>query len=226
MPEAGNPQSLNRYSYVLNNPLRYTDPTGHWVFEETPEDQFYIPFYNSPTGESMRVENDPCFGACTGPAPMDPQTQAIVETVAAVAWEPADWAITIAHWAKGDFHMLDLAGLLPGIPAAGIRAVRHVDDLANVAKRLPPAFRPGKWLTHFEKHGAEFGYKTSMEYLRGAQQLVEGGEDVLTHVRRNGDTLFYSKAKNEFAVLTGDGTIRTYFRPDEGIEYWYRQTGQ
>jgi len=24
-----NPQSLNRYSYVLNNPLRYTDPTGH-----------------------------------------------------------------------------------------------------------------------------------------------------------------------------------------------------
>jgi RHS repeat-associated protein len=25
-----NPQSLNRYSYCLNNPLKYTDPTGHW----------------------------------------------------------------------------------------------------------------------------------------------------------------------------------------------------
>ncbi|MFC1937141.1 RHS repeat-associated core domain-containing protein [Chloroflexota bacterium] len=25
-----NPQSLNRYSYVLNNPLRYTDPTGYY----------------------------------------------------------------------------------------------------------------------------------------------------------------------------------------------------
>jgi len=24
-----NPQSLNRYSYVLNNPLRFTDPSGH-----------------------------------------------------------------------------------------------------------------------------------------------------------------------------------------------------
>jgi hypothetical protein len=24
-----NPQALNRYSYVLNNPMRWTDPTGH-----------------------------------------------------------------------------------------------------------------------------------------------------------------------------------------------------
>ena len=26
-----NPQSLNRYSYCLNNPLKYVDPTGHDV---------------------------------------------------------------------------------------------------------------------------------------------------------------------------------------------------
>ncbi|MEJ5343813.1 MAG: hypothetical protein WHS83_02770 [Chloroflexus sp.] len=26
-----NPQDLNRYAYALNNPLTYTDPTGHWV---------------------------------------------------------------------------------------------------------------------------------------------------------------------------------------------------
>jgi hypothetical protein len=30
VPDLYNPQSLNRYSYCLNNPLRYTDPTGHW----------------------------------------------------------------------------------------------------------------------------------------------------------------------------------------------------
>ncbi|MBU1751451.1 MAG: RHS repeat-associated core domain-containing protein, partial [Chloroflexi bacterium] len=29
VPGAGNPQAFNRYSYVLNNPLRYVDPTGH-----------------------------------------------------------------------------------------------------------------------------------------------------------------------------------------------------
>lgn len=31
VPEPGNPQSLNRYSYALNNPVESTDPTGHWV---------------------------------------------------------------------------------------------------------------------------------------------------------------------------------------------------
>ena len=29
VPEPGNPQALNRYSYVYNNPLRYTDPSGY-----------------------------------------------------------------------------------------------------------------------------------------------------------------------------------------------------
>jgi RHS repeat-associated protein len=29
VPGAGNPQALNRYGYELNNPVKYTDPTGH-----------------------------------------------------------------------------------------------------------------------------------------------------------------------------------------------------
>ena len=34
VPEPGNPQSLNRYSWVLGNPLRFIDPTGHFTEEE------------------------------------------------------------------------------------------------------------------------------------------------------------------------------------------------
>jgi hypothetical protein len=35
VPDPGDPQSLNRYSYAGNNPLRYTDPSGHmWVEDD------------------------------------------------------------------------------------------------------------------------------------------------------------------------------------------------
>ncbi len=32
LPDLYDPQGLNRYSYVRNNPLKYTDPSGHWWF--------------------------------------------------------------------------------------------------------------------------------------------------------------------------------------------------
>ena len=32
VPDFSNPQSLNRYSYVFNNPLSYRDPNGHNPF--------------------------------------------------------------------------------------------------------------------------------------------------------------------------------------------------
>ena len=37
VPGYTNPQNLNRFSYVTNNPLRYTDPTGHMRVTEGPE---------------------------------------------------------------------------------------------------------------------------------------------------------------------------------------------
>jgi RHS repeat-associated protein len=36
IPDLGNPQSYNRYAYVLNNPLKYVDPDGHG-----PKEWFY-----------------------------------------------------------------------------------------------------------------------------------------------------------------------------------------
>jgi RHS repeat-associated protein len=38
VPDFSNPQSLNRYSYVLNNPLKYTDPTGHFNYGDNQGD--------------------------------------------------------------------------------------------------------------------------------------------------------------------------------------------
>jgi RHS repeat-associated protein len=38
VPSPSNPQDFDRYAYTRNSPLRYTDPTGHYIFEEEPRD--------------------------------------------------------------------------------------------------------------------------------------------------------------------------------------------
>ena len=176
VPQPGNPQSLNRYAYTLNNPVRYADPTGHWVFEQTPEDPFYIPYYQSPTGSSMRVESDPCLGACTGPAPIDPLSQGIGEAAVGMLWEPADWAITIAHWASGDFHPLDLVGLLPLVPASVTRVARNLDEVADVARA------GGQWHHIFSsKILRELADHSTLKGLFRKDDLLTQASDALSH---------------------------------------------
>ncbi|MBU0493197.1 MAG: RHS repeat-associated core domain-containing protein [Chloroflexi bacterium] len=43
VPGAGNPQALNRYSYVLNNPLRYRDPSGHQGHDPNENPPHWVP---------------------------------------------------------------------------------------------------------------------------------------------------------------------------------------
>jgi hypothetical protein len=113
------------------------------------------------------------------------------------------------------------AGLKTRLVGAGV--LRGADAAAAATKALP-RFAPGRWLPHFEKHAAEFGYRTPVEYLRGARDLVSR-EGIQTFTRTNGDKLFYDAARNEFAVMKSDGVLRTYFRPQSGSEYWTTQTG-
>ena len=72
--------------------------------------------------------------------------------------------------------------------------------------------------------GAEFGDITKQEYLDKANALIDDTSDnVLTKREEDGDYLFFNTETGEFLVLSEDGYIRTFFIPDDGIDYWNRQ---
>jgi RHS repeat-associated protein len=54
IPDLYNPQDLNRYSYVRNNPLRYTDPSGYDPLDEEWENDFRRNNGVDPTDEDRR----------------------------------------------------------------------------------------------------------------------------------------------------------------------------
>lgn len=89
-------------------------------------------------------------------------------------------------------------------------------------------FRSKKLLEqHFEKHGGEFGddfgYKTAREYEQGASDVINNDEALNKTEKDDGDYVYYIEATNEFVVLSKDGYIRTYFRPDQGKKYYDKQ---
>ncbi|MDD5005039.1 MAG: hypothetical protein PHS93_00865 [Candidatus Omnitrophica bacterium] len=88
---------------------------------------------------------------------------------------------------------------------------------------LAKDFAPGQLEAHYLKHKDEFGNITQEEYLNNARALLNSstGKNVLGKTRTNGDILRYRVKSGEFAVMAGDGRIRTYFKTN--YKYWLRQ---
>ncbi len=78
---------------------------------------------------------------------------------------------------------------------------------------------------HYKKHGAEFGHITKLDYLHQAQLLRDTavGGPVLETVRRDGVTTRFDRQTGAFVAFNRDGTIRTFFKPNDGERYYRRQ---
>lgn len=79
---------------------------------------------------------------------------------------------------------------------------------------------------HFEKHGREFGAVSPAQYLQLAQQLRDApvGGDILEVVRQSDGVISrFDKASGAFLAADPDGTIRTFFKPNDGESYFRRQ---
>lgn len=85
-------------------------------------------------------------------------------------------------------------------------------------------FRSEQLLTeHYEKHGIYMKYKSPEKYLKGANRVIADKDTLHAIEAEDGDDVYYLERTNEFVVVSKDGYIRTYFCPEDGIDYFHRQ---
>lgn len=85
-------------------------------------------------------------------------------------------------------------------------------------------FKNGTLLNdHYEKHGKGMGYASAASYLEAANAVVNNPKSLHKIEAEDGDDVYYLKSTNEFVVVSKDGFIRTYFYPEDGIDYYNRQ---
>jgi pyocin large subunit-like protein len=89
-----------------------------------------------------------------------------------------------------------------------------------------PGFRTRRQFDdHYQKHGAEFGSISKADYLRLAQELrdVRPGGPILEKIQPGGVITRFDKRHNYFGAYDRDGTIRTFFIPNDRVRYFERQ---
>lgn len=135
IPQNQGTQAWDKYAYVNNSPVNYTDPTGHWVDDgcstegcSAKEGQEYYDYvYNVVYGNVDKKANA---------EKVETVGRAFLETAASVLWEPADWALTARDCLGGNCSPLALLGLLPIIPGS------KIDDIVGTVKNLDGAEAP------------------------------------------------------------------------------------
>lgn len=97
---------------------------------------------------------------------------------------------------------------------------------AAVALAGGPGFRTTVLLeNHFTRYGSQFGPISVQQYLRLAQNLRDAnpGKNILVSRRPDGGGSKFDVKRGWFVAYDGDGTLRTFFIPKDGVRFFERQ---
>ncbi len=112
----------------------------------------------------------------------------------------------------------------PSNAPSSVPSTTQEQTTAAVADEQDLEFRNDDLLyDHYEKHGKEMGFDSAEEYEDAASDVVGNSEALSKTEAEDGDMVYYIEETNEFVIVSPDGYIRTYFWPEDGIDYYNRQ---
>ena len=105
-----------------------------------------------------------------------------------------------------------------------IQAESQVVQEAHVIQEVCYYFRNEKLLNdHYEKHGKEMGFDSPKSYEAAANEVINHPDTLHRIEDEDGDDVYYLEETNGFVIVSIDGYIRTFFYPDDGLDYFNRQ---
>lgn len=117
---------------------------------------------------------------------------------------------------------LEQTGLKRDYGREQVKDVRS-ERLTHQTKESTINFKNSELFTeHYEKHRGEFGDISKEEYVKRAKDFLaqDLSDDVVQLIRSDGSIARYKFSTNEFAAVTADRVIKTYFLPKTKGAYW------
>jgi len=105
-----------------------------------------------------------------------------------------------------------------------IQAESQVIQEEQYVQEITYSFRNEKLLNdHYEKHGKEMGFDSAHSYEAAANEVINHPDTLHRIEEEDGDDVYYLEENNGFVIVSIDGYIRTFFYPDDGLDYFNRQ---
>jgi len=179
IPDLSNPQSWNRYSYCIDNPLRFTDPTGHETYWEGVGNVF-LGYYDAGSGVvkgTVFVFAHPITtveGLGTAVAHPISTGEAIASGVA------ADWNSGTRGQGKLVGGILIAVGAAVA-PAAEAGNLSKAGEIANVGSKVESS---GAAAEKASLLPARYDPQFAAEQILGGPAKTPGGRTIMDHAAR------------------------------------------
>jgi RHS repeat-associated protein len=187
------PQNQNSYSYGRNNPITLSDPTGRSVLTDL---------------MAGPIERYEAIRASINQGSYSPLQQSFTNQSAEMFPQPGDGQQV--RNAKMMNFALSFSG---GSEGNVVKGFWTKGDKSSAIQNA---------LSHFEKHGEEFGLQNAKQYVEKARNFFNNpseGTLVGPSVKGN-STIMYNEATNTLGVINNNGIPQSLFKPLRGIDYF------